>query len=148
MANDDRSFPEMDKEEFFAWCEANGLDRNQDISAAFRVSSQTIRNWRKKEPKSKMTAWVPFACAALEAATAGTIAPKSLERITVSRLSEWQVRHRFKTYDDTAAVFSVTRQAVHNWYKRQRFPKWLALACVGYDIRTRSEARKELAAVA
>ena len=138
----------MDKEAFFAWCDERELTRNQGISAAFRVSSQTIRNWQRKEPSDPMPAWVPLACAALDAISAGEVSSERALPMTVSRLSEWQASHRFKTYDDTANVFSIKRQAVHNWYKRQRFPRWLALACIGYDIRTRGVASKDSAAAA
>lgn len=133
----------MDRDRFFAWCEAHGLTRNQDISEAFRVSSQTIRNWHRKKPSELLPAWVPLACLAVEALASGETKPSRAAPMTVARLSDWQSRHGFRTYDDTAGVFSVTRQAVHNWYKRQRFPKWLSLACLGYDIVVRSRHGKE-----
>lgn len=133
----------MDKKEFFAWCAERGLARSQDISAAFRVSSQTIRNWDRKPDSSPMPAWVPLACAAIDGLAAGTVSAAELAPMTVTRLSKWQSRHRFRTYDDTAAVFSIKRQAVHNWYKRQSLPRWLSLACAGYDIGIQSRTLKD-----
>lgn len=138
----------MTRDEFFAWCDERELTRNNGISSSFRVSSQTIRNWLRKEPEELMPAWVPLACDALDAISAGEVDAARAEPMTVSRLAEWQASHKFKTYDDTANVFSIKRQAVHNWYKRQRFPRWLALACIGYDIRTRRSASKDSATAA
>lgn len=143
MPIDARSDARMDRDRFFAWCESRGLTRNQDISEAFRVSSQTIRNWHRKESSDPLPAWVPLACLAVEALASGKAVPAKGAPMTVARLAAWQSRHGFMTYDDTARVFSVTRQAVHNWYKRQRFPKWLALACLGYDLSGRSPHGKE-----
>jgi len=133
MDIDDTPVPAMDKKDFFLWCDQRELRSNPEIAAAFRVSSQTIRNWQRKEEADQMPAWIPLACLAIETVAAGEPVPVA-ETMTVARLSEWQGRHRFKTYEDTACVFQIKRQAVHNWYKRQRFPKWLPLACLGYDV--------------
>lgn len=145
MATDERSRGTMDRDSFFAWCEEHELSRNQDISEAFRVSSQTIRNWYRKGSSDPLPAWVPLACYAVEALANGSAKPRQAAPMTVSRLSEWQSRHGFRTYDDTAGVFAIKRQAVHNWYKRQRFPKWLALACLGHDLSSKGQHGKESA---
>lgn len=134
MDIEDLTAPGMDKQAFFLWCSRRDLTRNPEIAAAFRVSSQTIRNWQRKKDDSPMPAWVPLACSGLEVVLAGEAPDDAVLPMTVSRLSEWQGRHRFKTYEDTGDVFRITRQAVHNWYKRQRFPDWLPLACFGYDV--------------
>lgn len=124
----------MDKQAFFLWCDRRELRRNPEIALAFRVSSQTIRNWQRKDDSEPMPAWIPLACVALDTVAAGAASEDRLDGMTVARLSEWQGRHKFRTYEDTANVFQIKRQAVHNWYKRQRFPKWLPLACLGFDI--------------
>jgi hypothetical protein len=137
----------MKRDEFFQWCEARGLRDNTPIATVFSVSSQTIRNWRKKDGADELPAWVPLACDGFEALSAGGRAP-SLPPITVEWLSSWQVRHALRTYEDTARVFAIKRQAVHNWYKRGRFPRWLALACAGHDARTRAGRGRPVSAAA
>jgi len=138
----------MTRDEFFNWCEARGLRDNTPIAAVFSVSSQTIRNWRKKGEGEELPAWVPLACDGFDALSAGEGRAPALPPITVEWLSAWQVRHALRTYEDTARVFVIKRQAVHNWYKRGRFPRWLPLACAGHDarIRTRTAGPESAAA--
>lgn len=137
----------LDKAGFFSRCEEIGVPPSR-ISAEFKVSSQTIRNWRKKDDAEEMPAWVSLACIAIAAVKDGKASADDVGAVTVAGLSEWQARHGFRTYADTAAVFSIKRQAVHNWYKRQRFPKWLGLACAGYDLWVESLDDKNPAATA
>lgn len=125
----------MTKDGFFAWCAKRHLTENTPIAAVFCVSSQTIRNWRKREGGEELPAWVPIACDGYDSLTGGAGGLPRLPKVTVSWLGEWQARHGLQTYDDTGAVFDLTRQAVHNWFKRGRFPRWLALACAGHDAR-------------
>lgn len=132
----------MNKVEFFKWCEDRGLTKNGEIARLFRLSSQTVRNWRKKDEDELLPIWVSLACEALNSDEQRESAVK-LEQMTVEKLSSWQRRNGFKTLDDTAGVFGIERQAVHNWYKRGRFPRWLSLACPGYDLKNRSKPRKE-----
>jgi len=128
----------MTRDEFFTWCEARGLRDNTPIAAVFSVSSQTIRNWRRKGGAEELPAWVPLACDGFVALGGDGARLPVLPPVTVGWLSSWQGRHSLRTYEDTARVFSIKRQAVHNWYKRGRFPRWLALACAGHDARIRS----------
>jgi len=132
----------MNKFEFFKWCEERNLIRNGEIAELFRLSSQTVRNWRKKEDDSMLPAWVSWACIVLDTEEQREASLK-IPQMSVERLSKWQRRHGFKTLDDTAGVFYIERQAVHNWYKRGRFPRWLSLACIGYDHDKRLKARRE-----
>jgi hypothetical protein len=125
----------MTRDEFFTWCSRRKLSENTPISAVFCVSSQTIRNWRKRGDGEAMPAWVPLACDGYDALTDGDGGLPILPKVTVSWLSDWQKRHSLETYEDTAGVFDLTRQAVHNWFKRGRFPRWLAIACAGHDAR-------------
>lgn len=128
----------MNKDEFFSWCEARGLADNTPIAAVFSVSSQTIRNWRRKAADEALPAWVPLACDGFDALAGGGRGLPILPPITIGWLAGWQARHGLQTYEDTAQVFSIKRQAVHNWYKRGRLPRWLALACAGHDARIHS----------
>lgn len=132
----------MNKAEFFLWCEDRSLNKNGEISRLFRLSSQTVRNWRKKEDDETLPIWVNWACAALDTEEQRDLASE-IAQMTVENLATWQRSHFFKTLDDTAGVFGIERQAVHNWYKRGRFPRWLSLACAGYDLQNRSKSRKE-----
>jgi len=134
----------MTRDEFFSWCETRGLRENSTIAAVFNISIQTVRNWRKKEGNAPLPPWLELACEGFDAISAVGGAP-ALPPITIGWLTAWQARHSLKTYEDTGRVFSIKRQAVHNWYKRGRFPKWLALACAGYDARAlRMRGRRAL----
>jgi DNA-binding transcriptional regulator YiaG len=132
----------MNKIEFFLWCEERSLSKNGEIARLFRLSSQTVRNWRKKKDAEILPTWVNWACHGLDTEEQRETASK-IAHMTVEKLSAWQRRNEFKTLDDTAGVFDIERQAVHNWYKRGRFPRWLSLACAGYDLHKRTKSRKE-----
>jgi hypothetical protein len=134
----------MKKSEFFDWCARHQLETTRDIVAIIPVSGQTVRNWMKKLPDDDdLAPWVEYACHYYDvtAGETGTLAPSDLPSMTVSELKEWQIGHGFKTYKATGDVFGIKRQAVHNWHKRGKFPRWLALACAGYDLSIQSKAR-------
>lgn len=59
----------------------------------------------------------------------------------VPELKDWQHKYGFKTYKATGDVFGITRQAVHNWFKRDKFPRWLSIACAGYDLSIQSKTK-------
>lgn len=67
-----------------------------------------------------------------------------LPRVRVAWFSEWMNRNSFRTYEEAALALGLTRQAVHNWHRRNRFPNWLALACVGVEWRRRSMSNREV----
>jgi hypothetical protein len=130
-----------DKRDFFAWCASKGLIKPEDIAPYFRLSGQTIRNWEKDvklgmAEKLDLKFWVKLAIAYYEknAGNDGKITSSDLENMTFSKLKRWQNSHGFKTYEATADVFDIKRQAVHLWHKRQQIPSWVSLACAGYDI--------------
>jgi DNA-binding XRE family transcriptional regulator len=114
----------MNSIDFFKWCEEQNLLSNVEISKTLNVSAQTIRNWRNKE---SLPNWVYFACIAIEK----DFIPMSF---TVSDLKSWQIQNNLQTYEQTGSVFGIKRQAVHQWFRRGRFPKWLGLACEGYNL--------------
>jgi hypothetical protein len=80
-----------------------------------------------------MPSWLTLACKGFD--TLSNEGPPILPKITIGWFTSWQRRNHFKTYYDTSRIFGLKRQAVHNWFKRGRFPKWLALACAGHDAR-------------
>jgi hypothetical protein len=125
--------PPMTRDEFFAWCEVRGIEGNSAISTVFSPSSQTIRNWRQRQGDFVMPTWLTLACNGFD--TLSNDGPPILPKVTIGWFTSWQRRNHFKTYYDTSRIFGLKRQAVHNWFKRGRFPKWLALACAGHDVR-------------
>jgi DNA-binding transcriptional regulator YiaG len=136
----------FDKRDFFAWCASRGLTRPEEIKDYFRLSGQTIRNWEKDlksgDPAAlEIAFWVRLAVAYYEgsAGADGKIAPSTLDPMTFEDLKKWQNRHGFSTYESTASVFNIKRQAVHLWNKRQKIPAWVALACAGYDFWVQSK---------
>lgn len=128
--------PVMTRDEFFAWCEDRDISSNSAISTVFSPSSQTIRNWRQRSSDFVMPTWLSLACKGFD--SLANDGPPILPKITIGWFRSWQRRNCLKTYYDTSRIFGLKRQAVHNWFKRGRFPKWLALACAGHDARVSS----------
>lgn len=126
----------MDKKDFFNWCYDRELKRNNEIADVFCVSSQTIRNWSRKDDDMILPSWVELACLVLEDPDNRLETKLKFPVMTVSQLSAWQRAHGFKTYEDIAGVFGIRRQAVFNWHKRGSFPPWLSLGCAGFDLKT------------
>lgn len=128
---------EMDKVEFFKWCDERNLIKSADIAEPFRLSSQTVRNWLKDVAKddtnTSLYSWVGYACLVLDTEDDRNNSVANFPPMTFAGLADWERRHGFKTYEETAGVFGIERQAVHNWHKRANLPKWLALGCAGYD---------------
>lgn len=132
---------------FFEWCERAGLATNSEISRAFSISTQTVRNWRRNSSRA-LKAWVWLAVEGYEVCmramdAAGGPLP-GLPRVTVGWFSEWMTRNAFRTYEEAGLALGLTRQAVHNWYRRNRFPNWLALACLGVEKRRRSMSKRDV----
>ena len=136
----------MKKSEFFAWCARHDLNTTKDIVTVIPVSGQTVRNWAKKlADGDEMKPWVGYACAYFDR-TAGEkakLAPSDVPQMTVSELKEWQAGHGLSTYKATGDIFGIERQAVHNWHKRGKFPRWLGLACKGFDLTPQANGRSE-----
>jgi DNA-binding transcriptional regulator YiaG len=146
MTDTDEKIETFDKKDFFAWCASKGLTKPEEIKDYFRLSGQTIRNW-EKDVKSgnpddlEIAFWVRFAIALYDgtAGKDGKIVPAALENMTFSELEKWRNDHGFKTYESTANVFNIKRQAVHLWHKRHKIPAWVALACAGYGFWVQSK---------
>lgn len=160
----------LKKSEFFSWCARHGLKETSDVVAVIPVSGQTVRNWmNKRKDDDELAPWVYFATrfydikmgaeadlkgVRLDSAgdegkdSAQHLPPPLLPAMSVSDLKDWQHRHGFTTYKATGDVFGIKRQAVHNWFKRDSFPRWLSIACAGYDlsIQSMAKARRNVAA--
>jgi len=115
----------MKSKEFFIWCGEKGLISNKIIAESFNVSAQTVRNWKKKED---LPLWVSFACLALEN-------NYTADDFSFSDFKSWQKRNNIITYEETGNAFGIKRQAIHQWFRRGRFPKWISLACFGYNLK-------------
>lgn len=137
----DRMESSFDKRDFFAWCDGKGLTKPDVIARYFRLSGQTIRNWRKDADSGvperlSLAFWVRLAVAYYDSVAAddGSIHPSPLPSMTFAGLNEWRRRHGLETYEACGDPFRIKRQAVHLWQKRQRIPEWVALGCAGYDV--------------
>lgn len=131
---------EYDKKSFFTWCAKRGLKRADEIGGYFHLSPQTIRNWQRHaiEGSVGMQAVPHWVCLAIyyynhSAGDSDEMPSAPNFEMTFSGLKLWQNKHGFSTYESTAEVFNVRRQAVHLWHKRQKIPAWVSLACLGYD---------------
>jgi hypothetical protein len=128
-------------EEFFAWGEAQGLKSDKLIATAFGMTPQTVRNWKAKARNAAPDGgvhtppkWLSLACLGYEAArrNSGGDVP-GLPTISVEWFEVWRRRHGLDTLERTGNAFGLTRQAIHNWFKRESLPHWLPLACIGYE---------------
>jgi DNA-binding transcriptional regulator YiaG len=119
-------------EQFFSWCEANGLTTDKQIADVFHVTPQTVRNWRRKRdaggPAPVHLGYVRRGYAAVRGDGL------QLPVVDFAWFQEWRDKHGLSTYEAVGDTFGVTRQAAHNWYTRAQLPKWIAAACAGYDI--------------
>ena len=118
----------MNSVEFFDFCKSNGLISYSDISEKFCVSSQTIRNWEKRKI---LPYWVYLATFSVNAGI-------DVKKYSFSDFKKWQKKYNLNTYADTGDIFSVKRQAIHQWFRRGKFPDWLGIACVGYDVKMKN----------
>lgn len=119
--------------DFFVWCESQGLRSDREIATLFCLSSQTIKNWRQNP--SGVPRWIFLPCLVYERLATQTISsPVVLPRMTASWFECWRNRNGLTTYDQVGGVFGLTRQAVHNWSRRGRFPSYVPLVCIGYEV--------------
>ncbi len=123
--------------EFFDWCKQKELQSDKQISIAFSRTPQTVRNWKK--PGRDGAASAPprhlyLACVGFEILETH---PSAVAALTDGKnelwFQEWRQSRGLLTLETTGQAFGLTRQAIHNWDKRSRLPRWLPLACVGYD---------------
>lgn len=143
--------PPMTKADFLDWCQKRGLSRPQLIARKFLVSEQTIRNWERDARQSSLALtdhWVVLAVAFYDAqlGTASSFDELDIQppsSMTFNGLHRWQNKHRLKTYQDTADIFDIKRQAVHNWHVRGNLPRWLPLACKGFNILAQGKNKEQ-----
>ncbi|MFC4236209.1 hypothetical protein ACFOY8_13415 [Thalassospira xianhensis] len=131
--------------DFFAWCEKQGLKSDRLISVAFHITPQSVRNWKAKnsqylagDTKAVPPIWLELSCLGFEAARRHSpeIMP-SFPAASLAWFDVWRAQHRLNTLELTSSTFGITRQAVHNWYHRNKTPRWLPMACRGYEVRIR-----------
>lgn len=129
-------------EAFFEWCERQGLAGDRRVSEAFGRTPQTVRNWKRNV--SGATGAIPplhlsLSCLGHEVSKRDGISGPLPEEISLVWFQEWRKGAGLETLEATGEAFGLTRQAIHNWHKRRRLPKWLPLACLGYETRQSQE---------
>lgn len=143
MAHYGRSDRRISYADFFRICSSFGKEDKLEIADLFLISEQTVHNWRKKikdgQGDQLMPGWVFYSLFALRALDAQpdaycVRAMPDFPQVSVDWFKDWQRRNGLRTYHQTGQVFAVSRQAVHNWFCRNRFPQWIALSCIGYDL--------------
>jgi hypothetical protein len=124
-------------ESFFAWCREKCLVTDRQIAEAFGRTPQTVRNWKRARKDGLGVApprHLSLACSGFEALQER---PGEIERIVNDGaeywFQNWRSRHGLGTLESTGSAFGLTRQAIHNWDKRERLPRWLPLTCLGYE---------------
>lgn len=134
MENFDRV---TDRHHFFGWCEKAGLVTDGAIAAAFSMSPQTVKNWRVNLDRL-LKPWVWLAVEGYEACVKAGRKLPGLPAVTKRWFERWMNRNGLRTLAEVGTLLGLTRQAVHNWIARNRFPNWLALACLGLECRRRA----------
>lgn len=133
---------------FFQWCRSHGLQTDRQIATAFARTPQTIRNWKRGQTGEQSVLpplHLSLACKGYEFAHAhGTHRNDSSQEPSMSWFQNWRHHHGLDTLEATGDAFGLTRQAVHNWHKRGRLPRWLPMACLGYE---ESNALKDVSGV-
>lgn len=133
------SVPELKSyNDFFAWCAGHSLTSNQEISAAFGRTPQTVRNWRCNRTRSRLGVppqHLSLACGGYAEARRQNAEVTPLPDVAPVWFETWRRNHGLATLEATGLAFGLTRQAIHNWSKRGRLPRWLPLACLGYETR-------------
>lgn len=116
--------------EFFASCAARGLRTDREIACAFRRTQQTITNWRALVAHgARPPRHLGLEVAGYDLVQAGAAEP----RPGIAAFKAWQNKLGLGTLEAVGGVFGCTRQAVHNWFSRERLPRWLPLACMGHE---------------
>lgn len=152
----------MNKIEFFKWCRDHHLTQTRDIAITFRLSDQTVRNWERHvveaqtNPDSslELNYWVDLAIEVFDHYIGDYRGEDCFRRVPklapmgFSDLKKWQQRHGLSTYKDTADLFHIERQAVHNWLDRDRYPRWLPFACEAINLRKPGKSGKSVKQVA
>lgn len=130
----------------FKWCKEHGLVTNKHIALAFSVSVQTVRNWRHGGD-AVLKPWVWLACAGYEIRMGRSKGPlPALPKMTFEWFQEWMTRNGLESFSEAGVALGLSRQAVHNWFRRNRFPNWVALACLGFERQTRGPVQAKMVA--
>jgi hypothetical protein len=124
-------------EDFFTWCSTLGLVRDLQIAQAFGRTTQTVRNWKglpAGHPSGLMPLHLILACKGYEVSSrrTGKLVPPFPE-MSITWFEMWCGAHGLDTLAGIGNAFGLTRQAVHSWHKRGQTPRWLPLACLGYE---------------
>lgn len=123
----------MNKKDFFQWCKERNLNTDNEISSFFNVTNQTLKNWKKYDDNKKMRHWIAIVCEGHD-----LIIKKGCnlnrEEMTIAKFNLWRDKNSIETYNESGLIFDIKRQAIHNWFKRGKIPKWLSLTCNAFDI--------------
>ena len=132
---------------FFDWCARQGLHTDRNIADAFGRTPQTVRNWKKARASGAAPPLrLELACLGYEASRrrTGELIPPFPE-MSLGWFEMWCRSHGLATLEAAGDAFGLTRQAIHNWHKRGHLPRWLPLACLGYEEALGGGGRKETA---
>lgn len=124
-------------EDFFSWCELQGLISDREIAYSFSRTPQTVRNWKRSRVEHGNGAppkHLALECEGYEFSRRGGRVP-SPPKVNLEWFNTWCAANGLDTLESTGDAFGITRQAVHNWRNRGRLPKWLQLASIGYEQR-------------
>lgn len=121
--------------DFFVFCEKNNLHDDKTIASAFFVTKQTVKNWRKNASIEKdLPNWMLLAVKGYDYIQSSETHFNT--SMPLDWFTEWCKQNNLETLERKGSVFGVTRQAVHAWYHRKRLPRWIVLACLGYQLTT------------
>lgn len=130
---------------FYERCLANGLTTTISIADAFSVGGQTVRNWlgdrTAKTPLERPWVWMALVGYEHLRQTHPDESPMQLitriktnaQRMDFERFEDWCQDQNLGPYREVAGAFGLTKQAVNQWFRRNRIPAWIPLAMLGYE---------------
>ena len=124
--------------EFFTWCTANELSDDRAISQALSCTHQTVHNWRTGRSRGArgLPRHVYLQTLGFEARQTETPGGLSVAS-SIAAFDAWRAERGLESLEKTGIAFGMTRQAIHNWVRRERLPRWIELASLGYDVEPR-----------
>ena len=113
------------------------------VTAADRAAERTARELiaDRFPDDAILGGHLSLTCVALDRLAEDGLDPSGIPEMTAESFKAWMIKHGFSTYEAAADAFGMTRQGVHNWFSRNSFPRWLALATLGYDLGARVAAK-------
>lgn len=137
--------PEWCRRDFFKWVAARDFGGHKPAAALLHLTPQTMRNWAR-EPLERLPVHLLFCIEAIEVSFSnGALGARPwLPSASPDWLHTWRKRHGLDHSNAAfGTVFGFNRQSISLWHIEGRLPSWIAMACLGYELRLRGSRALE-----